>query len=266
MIIDRVELYKRIENHVFDNGNASTLDEKLRCFENAVEESVKQTCEEILGNSPKVHLAYSGGIDSSLVLKKIVQFRYPLVAHTMATSGTHPDMKSATRYIQCLKEQSIDIEHIKHIVSVSEQDLSESNRLLGLQDTEPDNYYMLMKALALHCYKIMTCDCIDELMGGYYSHQNAKDKLEALRRHLSRLIPDHLQILDRISSHFGIDVWEPYGSEPVMASARAFNVGELVDDSARKKPVYLIAARNDIPKEIIERRKYGLCSALDAIL
>jgi len=80
---------------------------------------------------------------------------------------------------------------------------------------------------------------------------------------VEKLIKNHLLVLNKISSHFNIEVFLPYGHEIVMDCASKFNVNELIDNNKRKKPIYDIAKRNNVSQEILERRKFGLVSAFD---
>ena len=117
-------------------------------------------------------------------------------------------------------------------------------------------------------------DIIDELMGGYWKHINpeglfnpsgniSKDRHKALEHFRSRLIPDHLIPMNKTSSYFGVQVFLPYGSKEVMDCTKQFSIKEIFGNNTRKKPIYDIAKKCKINKDIIERRKYGLVSAFD---
>jgi hypothetical protein len=58
-------------------------------------------------------------------------------------------------------------------------------------------------------------------------------------------------------------VYLPYGEPEVLAAAARFCVHELVDGDARKKPMLALARKIGVPEEIVSRKKFGLCSALD---
>jgi len=141
---------------------------------------------------------------------------------------------------------------------------------------EPEIYYELLNAIKPATSNLVCGDCIDELLGGYYPHRDPRnlpvyDKTKAieenretaLRYFMKVLIPNHLRILNAFSEHFGINVWLPYGDKKVMNAAEKFSVNELVDNKNRKKPLSAVARIKSIPESIINRRKYGLVSAID---
>ncbi len=239
--------------------------QKIGFLECAIDNSIKS----ILENKSDIHLALSGGVDSSLILVKFLKYadsRIPIVVHTIGSRKDHPDVEYSERLVTSLKKNYPNLSHNLEIMNISKDDLKNSNEILKITQHFPSNYYMLMKAISLKTNKIVCGDCIDELMGGYYSHTDPKKfktRKEAFEYFMSRLIPDHLSILDKISTNFNIEVILPYGSKEVMESANIFNTGELINHKNRKKPIYDLARKNDLPKAILNRRKYGLVSALD---
>jgi len=274
MIKEKNSLFSRIENYSLNQNTQDNYENKINSLEKAIDNSVKK----ILKENSEIHLAYSGGIDSSLILIKILK-QYPnlsLFAHTIG-SESEPDILYSQKSVQKLKKRYKNLKHVLHIKNISDEDINKSNEILGLNQDFPDNYYMLMNAITPHIKKIICCDCIDELLAGYYAHRNPKEhfinydpeksleenRIGALNYFMSRLIPDHLSILDKFSSYFDIKVSLPYGGKEVINSCSKFNINELVDDVNRKKPIYKIGQRNNISREILERRKYGLVSAFN---
>ncbi|MFH1500504.1 MAG: asparagine synthase-related protein [archaeon] len=271
MIVGKDELFERIRNYQFEaNVSEKSYKSKIDSLERAINSSVNEICREILKEEREVHLAFSGGVDSSLILVRLlgeIRTSDLVVAHTLAINEEHPDMVYAKRFFGELKERHINLGHTLHFTEVIKEDIRSSNEILRANMDRPDNYYMLMKILSEGTDKVICCDVIDELMGGYYSHRSSDPEVsrEKLKQDMGRLIENHLGISDKMSSHFGIKVYLPYGSQRVMEAASAFRIDELVDEENRKKPIYEIAERNGVIKEIIERRKYGLVSAFDDI-
>lgn len=272
MIEGKQALFQRIRAYNFCLAASALFADKVRLLDAAISQAVSAIG---VAQSSRVHLAYSGGVDSSVVLLRLLQGEHPVTAHTMGVKANHPDVVYATAFIKRLKEQGLAIEHVVHIVTPSEQDTQESNRLLGARHRTPDNYYMLMKVLKPHTTEVVCCDCIDELLGGYHMHRDPRgffphydaevsdrdNRIKALEHYMAALIPDHLSILDKFSAHFGVTVHLPYGDTAVMEAANAFGVSELVDAEGRKKPIYAIAEALNVPSDILARRKYGLVSA-----
>jgi len=268
MIMGYNALKDRIMDYKFCRPNTLEYSEKLELFESAINKAVKRSGDEILERQDKIHMGYSGGVDSSLMLLKLLQCDFPVVAHTMASNENHPDLVYAADFVSSLKEKSKYIEHKKHLVAATTDDLEKYKLAVNQPSAERvDEYFMLFKTIHPYADRMVQCDCIDELMGGYYAHQKVEgeERLKTLKEFMSKLIPDHLQIAEQTSNHFGIDVYVPYGDREVMEAASLFTIPELVDNERRKKPVYDLAKRNGVPEAIIKRRKYGLVSALENI-
>ncbi|MFZ3077731.1 MAG: hypothetical protein WA139_04705 [Candidatus Aenigmatarchaeota archaeon] len=266
MIMGYNALKDRIIGYRFCRPNTLEYSEKLELFDGAIDKAVKLSGEEILERQDKIHMGYSGGVDSSLMLLKLLQCDFPVVAHTMASNENHPDLVYATDFVSFLAKNGKCIEHKKHIVAATADDLENYKLAVNQPSAERvDEYFMLFKNVHPHSRSMVQCDCIDELMGGYYAHQKAEERLKSLEESMSKLIPDHLQIAEQTSNHFSIDVYVPYGDKEVMKAASLFTIPELVDNERRKKPVYDLAKRNGVPEAIIKRRKYGLVSALENI-
>ena len=266
MIVGKDELFERIRDYDFEgNVSGENYKKRLKALDGAVDEAVKEICKET-----DTHLAFSGGVDSSLLLVKMAKkVRLPriITTHTIASNMTHPDMDHTLRFTNKLRRRYGNIATVLDPRPVEYFDTVASNEILGIEQERPDNYYMLMKSLSGHTDRVVCGDVIDELMGGYYSHRAAtrEQGLEGLQYALGRLIPDHLEILDKMSSHFGIEVHLPYGSEQVMRATSAFRVEELIDVNHRKKPIYDLAAKHGVGRKIIGRKKLGLVSAYDKV-
>jgi len=227
MILDKENLFDRIRSHSFEGHPFLATKEKVRALDEVITKSVKQACTKIVEELGRVHLAYSGGVDSSVVLTKMVAAKFPVTVHTMVKKEDHPDLVHAKCFVKLLREKDADVEHEVHLLTPSNHDTQESNRLLERVDDYPDNYYLLMKVLQPRTSHIICCDCIDELLGGYHMHCNPREffplyteekdlssnRFAVLSYYMSRLIPDHLFMLDTFSNHFGITVHLPYGSK-----------------------------------------------------
>lgn len=281
MIIDKDRLYERIKNHKFFNLNGEPLEKRVGDLNSAIDNSIYEAGNSILKEQDRIHLAYSGGVDSTIALTTLINQGFPVTIHTIAGKETHPDMIYASEFASELINSGKNILHKKYLIKESQENIKKANQILRTEFEEgrinkSENYYELLNAIKPATSNLVCCDCIDELLGGYYAHidpsnlpvyDEAKTLEEnrefALKYFMDGLIPNHLRILDVFSKHFGIDVWLPYGDEKVMKVAENFSVNELVDNENRKKPVSAVARIKNIPESIINRRKYGLVCALD---
>jgi len=280
MIIDKDRLYERVRNHKFFNLKGEPLEKRVSDLNSAIDNSIYEIGNSILREQDRIHLAYSGGVDSTIVLTTLINQGFPVTIHTIANEETHPDMTYATKFASELINSGKNILHKKYLIKESQENIEKANQILetkfGEGRNKSENYYELLNVIKSTTSNLVCCDCTDELLGGYYAHRKPSnlsvyDKTKtleenreaALKYFMDGLIPNHLRILDVFSKHFGINIWLPYGDEKVMKAAENFSVNELVDNKNRKKPISAVARIKNIPESIINRRKYGLVSALD---
>ena len=119
-----------------------------------------------------------------------------------------------------------------------------------------------MREVSAYTDTVVSGDCIDELLGGYYDHLPPAGE-RAFRRRLADLIPGHLEPLEACSSAFGVRVLLPYGDTEFMRACSVFGFNEMVAGRERKRPVYDLARRHGVMEGVLLRRKRGLVSALD---
>ena len=280
MIIDKEKLYERIKNHKFFNLNGESLEKRISDLNSAINDSVYEIGNSILKKQDRIHLAYSGGVDSTILLTTFLEQGFPVTAHTIANKKTHPDMSCANRFSLELINCGKNVLHKKYLIKESLEKIKKANKILeaefGERGDKSENYYELFNTIKSETSTLVCGDCIDELFGGYYPHQNPinlpeydetktldKNREVALKYFMASLISNHLKISNVVSTHFGINILLPYGDEKVMKVAENFSVDELIDNENRKKPVSAVARIKNIPESIITRRKYGLVSALD---
>ncbi len=189
------------------------------------------------------NLSLSGGLDSSYMLYCMVQVFESSNIHTYTVVGgeDHPD------YIYA----KMVAEHFSvgwHPWILPAGDYSNGDLAIGA-------FYEHLVSLGVQ--EIIACDGIDEFMCGYYSHQNYPTE-EFYYRCLNALLEEHFRPLDKRSS--SIKVCLPYLDERLVTLYAQIPVSEKVAPDMRKR-VMVSLAREKIPEEIIERRKYGFCDA-----
>lgn len=258
MIDGRDNLFDRIRAFNW-KPTPQSYEAKLRWLDVQINEAVRGVGTRVIEKEPRVHLAFSGGVDSTLLLYKLVDRGFPVTVHTMVATEDNPDLVYARKAVAAVNG---DIHHRVHFRAVTPDDVRRSNRILGTESGRPDNYLLLMEALSGYTQEVVCGDCIDELLGGYYRHSEGTP--EVFRELLDGLIPNHLVPLDRCSSHAQIRVHLPYATRAVMAACSEFAFDELVGEQTRKRPVCDLARREGVPLGNIGRRKRGLVSALEA--
>jgi len=200
------------------------------------------------------HLAYSGGIDSTLLLHYLEQIYGNVYTYTIGYSLSHPDIIYAQRYLY----GKHNIYSHFHIPS---EELIKENKYHG--DYPGDESLRIFYGwVKYHTQQIITGDGIDEYSCGYYDHMTSSGE-DIYRDYLSRLVTEHLVPLDKLSGD--VEAFLPYIDERMVSLWEAIPLSAKCTPTDRKLVVKALALRAGIDIDIIERRKYGLCSSLNNI-
>lgn len=189
-------------------------------------------------------LALSGGIDSSLMLHYLVEMHGAsrVRAFTIALNESHPDCIYAKVVANALG--------VRHVVFIPD-------RKIETGDTIVKVFYGHLKSVGIK--RIIACDGIDELMGGYYRHQESPCE-EIYFIIMRELVAGHLIPLDENSAD--IQVVLPYISNQLVSLLSQIPIADKFDSESRKKIIVELATEAGVPAEIISRRKYGFCDAM----
>ncbi len=188
------------------------------------------------------HLAYSGGVDSTIMLCLLTKIFDNVFTYTISSREDHPDILFA-RY----GSMTYNSTHKEFVV---ESTHAETDKFTG--DNAVRQFFELVET-----NEIISCDGIDEFMCGYYAHQDLKH--ETYKYFLSRLLQGHLIPLNNSSKD--IKVFLPYLDNNLINIFKHISLVEKVDLNIRKKIVCDIARHIEIPERIITRNKYGFCDA-----
>lgn len=190
------------------------------------------------------HLSLSGGVDSSLMLyyMTLVLNKRDIHCYTITSNEQHPD------YIFSKKiTDHFGVEWYPYI----------PDSIPGYSgDDAVKCFYDYLKDLEIDT--IIACDGIDEYMGGYYRHQNNPSE-EVYYECIRELQEFHLGPLNKNSGN--VKVYLPYLDARLISLFSQIPLVDKVDRSNRKK-IVMEMAKNRIPDEIIQRRKYGFCDAM----
>ncbi len=196
-------------------------------------------------------LAFSGGLDSSLMLYFMLQRHKRVRTFTIGFPEDHPDLLHAQIVADSLGNVVLD----NYYVPTREE--IEAEKQPG--DFEGDAAVRLFyRFVAGETPEIIACDGIDEYMAGYYMHQDCitEGTYYGIIRDLRR---NHLLPLNANSGK--VDVYLPYLDSRLISLYSQIPLSEKIDEETRKK--FMVSmARGKIPDEIITRRKYGFCDAL----
>ncbi len=191
----------------------------------------------------KAALAFSGGVDSSVLVALAMEENLPFTAVTIASSDLHPDFSHAMLMHQVFNFR------LKAIVVNPDQN--------------PENMYNLLFAeIAEVGFGFVVCgDTIDQQLGGYADHEYSIEPRELVfQKYWDRLIPNHLVPLQKAAKANQIEVALPY-----LAASRFIQtipINHRATDYDRKIILRSLAEKLGIPPEIITRPKFGLCNVL----
>lgn len=200
---------------------------------------------EVLSKINVRHLAYSGGIDSTIILCLLSHLFDGVSTYTISSRTDHPDAQFAR-----LGSEKYNTKHREFIVEPTKAD---TDKFLG--DNAVRQFY---ENVGEYTDKIICGDGIDEFMCGYYDHMKYPNVF-TYRWFLSRLMPDHLIPLDKNSK--GIGVFLPYLDGGLVSIFRNIPLAAKTDSEHRKKIISAIARHLNVPNEFITRNKYGFCDA-----
>jgi asparagine synthetase B (glutamine-hydrolysing) len=254
MIVDRDRLFRDIQAFRWE-GSDIPFAERVGILEAAIDTALLHAWENHPPGTERLHMAFSGGVDSSSLLMRAVALGLSVTTHTLGTSEEYPDIV----YARQVRAAVPGVEGHEHLEPLTPEDTERSNSILGIQAERPDMYLLLMQAVLPHTKTLVCGDVIDELLGGYYAHRAGDEATFA--RFLGQLIPGHLEPLDRISSALGIQVHVPYGHPDVLQACSLFRPEELAGPTFRKRAIFDVASRNGVPAEATSRRKRGLITA-----
>lgn len=198
-----------------------------------------------------MHIAYSGGIDSTIILhilstvcRESLFMEDGIHTYTIASREDNLDVQFARK-----GSKLYNTIHHEFIVEPTQK---ESDKFEG------DNAVrQLFELIPKFTDKIICCDGVDEFMCGYYTHQD--EKMSTYEYYLSKLVSNHLIPLNRGSKN--VKVYLPYLDERLVDIYRKIPLTAKVDTKNRKKLITEIGKWLNIPDEFINRNKYGFVDA-----
>ena len=212
-----------------------------------IEETIIEIVDDIACNC----LAFSGGIDSSLLLYFMSKMFNEVKVFTIGLNDTHPDVIYAKNMVKMFS-------NVKHYIYIpTKKAISLASRE---NDFKGDN---AVRLLYEHAYRytdrIVTGDGIDEFVCGYYDHQNNPSE-DTYFKYMYKLQVEQLIPLNRNSGK--IKVYLPYIDNRLILLLSQIPLKDKIDLNCRKK-IMVKLAKNKIPDEIISRWKFGFCHALE---
>jgi len=233
--------------------NKQLLDE----MENAVKETV---------TDKKIGVAFSGGVDSTLLAKLVKDMGYDVHLLTIGFQDSH-DINFAKEVNQILNFShsisEIDPEKFKEDSDKIHQIIKSDN--LSWNENSIAFYYVAELAQKNGLKTVVTANGIDELFCGYNSYREA---IEAGEDEVVKMMNDKLKnekemmvAINAVTAEFGVTMIQPFLLPNFIEYAKKIPISEKIhgpDDMQRKHPIRELAMDYGIPEVAAQKQKKAL--------
>jgi len=233
--------------------NKQLLDE----MQNAVKETV---------SDKKVGVAFSGGVDSTLLAKLVKDMGYDVHLLTIGFQDSH-DINFAKEVNQLLNFphsiSEIDPEKFKDVSEKIHQVIKSDN--LSWNENSIAFYYVAELARKNELKTVVTANGIDELFCGYNSYREA---IETGEDEVVKMMNDKLKnegemmvAINAVTAEFGVTMIQPFLLPNFIEYAKKIPVSEKIhgqDDMKRKHPIRELAMDYGVPEVAAQKQKKAL--------
>jgi len=231
--------------------------ELLRNIQDAIKKTVPKK---------RIGIAFSGGVDSTLISKILGDLDYDVTLLTIGFSGSHD--------ILFAKEVNEQLEFPHHVLEIDadsfEKISSDINKKIQTDDLSWNEnciafYYVSKLAQSLDIDAVVTANGIDELFCGYNGYREVISQGESKVNELMDSKLDNeikmMNAVNLISSEFGVEILQPLLSTEFVAFAKSIPISEKIldaDDLIRKHAIRKLAADVGVPEISYTKRKKAL--------
>ncbi|HEU04284.1 MAG TPA: asparagine synthase [Nitrosopumilus sp.] len=226
-------------------------------IQNAVKESITEK---------KIGIAFSGGVDSTLVSKICKDLEFDITLLTIGFPDSH-DIAFAkdVNAILKLRHEISEIDHdsFNEIASKINKKINTDN--LSWNENCIAFYYVAKLANSLGIKKVVTANGIDELFCGYNAYREAiekgEDKVIELMNSKLENEQKMMQAVNEVTSEFGVRIIQPLLSKEFIEYAKSIPVSEKItgkDDLMRKHIIRKLASKIGVPEISTNKRKKAL--------
>jgi asparagine synthase (glutamine-hydrolysing) len=226
-------------------------------IQNAVKESITEK---------KIGIAFSGGVDSTLVSKICKDLEFDITLLTIGFPDSHDIAfaKDVNEILNFTHEISkIDHDSFNEIASKINKKINTDN--LSWNENCIAFYYVAKLANSLGIKNVVTANGIDELFCGYNAYREAieegEDKVTELMNSKLENEQKMMQAVNEVTSEFGVRIIQPLLSKNFIEYAKSIPVSEKItgkDDLMRKHIIRKLAAKIGVPEMSANKRKKAL--------
>ena len=226
-------------------------------MENAVKETIPDK---------KIGVAFSGGVDSTLLAKLVKDMGYDVHLLTIGFQDSH-DINFAKEVNQLLNFphsiSEIDPEKFKEVSQKINQTIKSDN--LSWNENSIAFHYVAELAQKNELKTVATANGIDELFCGYNSYREAIEKGED---EVTKMMGEKLKnegemmvAINQVTAEFGVKMVQPFLSPSFVDYSKKIPVSEKIhgpDDMQRKHPIRELAMDYGVPKVAAQKQKKAL--------
>ena len=223
-------------------------------IQNAVKESITEK---------RIGIAFSGGVDSTLVSKICKELEFDITLLTIGFPDSHDIAfaKDVNEILNFTHEISkIDHDSFNEIASKINKKINTDN--LSWNENCIAFYYVAKLANSLGIKNVVTANGIDELFCGYNAYREAieegEDKVIKLMNSKLDNEQKMMQAVNEVTSEFGVRIIQPLLSKEFIEYAKSIPVSEKItskDDLMRKHIIRKLASKIGVPEISTNKRK-----------
>jgi len=214
----------------------------------------------------KIGIAYSGGVDSTLISKICFDMGYDITLLTIGFPESH-DILFAKEVNEFLKYPhhvlEIDSESFPSICKKINQTIQTEN--LSWNENSIAFYYVSKLAKSLSLDTVVTANGIDELFCGYNAYREAFSEGESrIHQVMDEKLENELKMMkavNLVASEFDVKIIQPLLHSKFIDYAKTIPISEKIHDSEdiyRKHIIRKLASQIDVPEISCNKRKKAL--------
>jgi len=237
------------------------MDDKYQELFDKIKDSITQTVPD-----KKIGIAYSGGVDSTLVSKICKDMDYDITLLTIGFSESHD--------ILFAKEVNEQLNYSHHVLEIDPKDFPSIPNTIH-EKIKTDNlswnenciafYYVSKLAQSLGLSTVVTANGIDELFCGYNAYREAYSGGESkINEVMDTKLDNELKMMkavNMIASEFDVQILQPLLSSDFIDYVKTVPITDKITDSEdlyRKHIIRKLASEIGVPKVSCNKRKKAL--------